>query len=496
MTTVVDFNNTLRFDPEYTAVEGLFNLIGHMKNNPARGTGIALLVDLIHNLSGPNIPPTITKYAIGIQNNLFGGYPTPSQIAPNIVLTVLFFIIAIIHLALFLINFSRGHYFWISLGWVIYSLMRVIGFGLRAIWASDVTLLAIGLTSEVFSIIPSIVIVSLNLILAQRLFTWRHPVGGSRKLFWSVMFALYGVVILLVGVVISGSFIPYLHFLNQTTYDNFRIVIKSVSILIIAYSLTAIALIGLSFWLPTSKDENLYTYQPWWIESFSPFYFVEAGAAQRAEETFMKRNHNHRHAVRVIAATHHHYKMVKGLSNQRGDLSHNVSLLIIIVTTILILVGAIGRCIVTFQTNFNRDAGAAAKPILMFVCWGIFEIIINILYIVGRVDLRFYRPDILPAKVRAIITAEQSYYPSDAEDEDDASFEKEDFQHHEHDDYRHTEGEEEESNDGEWNFVDVDVDGSSVSSSLPIKNHPQPPYPAKEKNRRSRDTDNDSEFNF
>ena len=32
----------------------------------------------------------------------------------------------------------------------------------------------------------------------------------------------------------------------------------------------------------------------------------------------MKRNSNHRHATRVIAATHHHFKMVKGLSTERG----------------------------------------------------------------------------------------------------------------------------------------------------------------------------------
>ena len=70
------------------------------------------------------------------------------------------------------------------------------------------------------------------------------------------------------------------------------------------------------FWLPTSKDESRYTYQPWWIESFAPFYFVEKGAAQKAEASFMKRNSNHRHATRVIAATHHHFKMVKGLSNK------------------------------------------------------------------------------------------------------------------------------------------------------------------------------------
>lgn len=47
-----------------------------------------------------------------------------------------------------------------------------------------------------------------------------------------------------------------------------------------------------------------------------------------------------------------------------------------------------------------------------------FEVIINVLYIVGRVDLRFYRPDVLPVAVRAIITAEQTYYPSSDEEED------------------------------------------------------------------------------
>lgn len=91
--------------------------------------------------------------------------------------------------------------------------------------------------------------------------------------------------------------------------------------MVIVYSLTATSLIGLSLWLPTKKDENRYTYQPWWIESFAPFYFIKKGAAQEAAETFMKRNSNHRHATRVIAATHHHFKVVKGLSNQRGILN-------------------------------------------------------------------------------------------------------------------------------------------------------------------------------
>ncbi|KAK6199923.1 uncharacterized protein RJT21DRAFT_114367 [Scheffersomyces amazonensis] len=492
---VVYFNNTLRYDPQYTTVEGVVNLILRMENYPARGTGISKLVDLVHNLSGPNIPPTVVSYVVGLQNNLFGSYPGTDEVGPSILFTVLFFIITLMHLLLFVINFSRGHFFWVSIGWIFYGLMRTVGFALRAVWASDVTLIAIGLTSEVLCIVPSIIIVSLNLILAQRLFTWRHPVGGSRKLFWGFMLTTYAVVILLIGVVIFGSFIPYLYFLNQSAYDSYRVAVKSISILVIAYSLTSIALIGLSFWLPTSKDENLYTYQPWWIESFSPFYFVQPGAAQRAEETFMKRNHNHRHAIRVIAATHHHYKMVKGLSNERGDLKHNISLLIIIISTVLIFIGAVGRCVVTFQYSFNRNASPAASKAFMYICWGAFEVIINILYIIGRVDLRFYRPDILPRKVRSIITAEQSYYPSDYE-EDEESIEKEGSDHNRYDSYHpresangYEDADDESHDNGHWNFVDVDVDGSSISSPLP-----RAPYPHKEKGRMS--NDNDSEFNF
>ena len=144
------------------------------------------------------------------------------------------------------------------------------------------------------------------------------------------------------------------------------------------------------FFKPTTKDENLYTYQPWWIESFHPFYFVRPHAAQEAEESFMKRNHNHRHAIRVIAATHHHYKSVEGLSNERGNLKHNTSLLIICLSTLFLFIGAVLRSIAVFQARFNRDEGLVCAPVAMYIVWGLFETIINLSYIIGRVDLRFY----------------------------------------------------------------------------------------------------------
>lgn len=392
-------------------------------NGPDYGTGAKLLRDQTVNLMGTPVPKFLSDYLISQQNNLLGGYPTDWDFAPSVTFAVIFFALAVVHLLIWSINFSRGHYFHISLVWVIYCAMRVVGWALRAYWGKNILMIEAGIASEVFLIISSMVVVSFNLILAQRLFTWRHPVGGSRRLFWNIMLTLYFIVFLVVAMTIVAAVVPYLYFLSAAAYRSYKIVVMVSCVLIVMYSLTSISLLGLSyFFKPTAKDENLYTYQPWWIESFHPLYFVQPQAAQKAEETFMKRNHNHRHAIRVIAATHHHYKMVEGLTNQRGELGHNISIMLICVTTLLIFIGAILRCILMFQDNMNKHATSLGKPIVAYIIWGVFEVIVNLLYVVGRVDLRFYRPDILPAKVRAIITAEQTGAPSIDEDELSSSF--------------------------------------------------------------------------
>lgn len=410
------------FDPYnfegYPAAKGLVRLVQTLNNGAADGTGIIHLVNSCHNMLGPVIPPILVSYCVSVQNNIFGDYPTKSDIAPSIVFAVIFGILALFHILIFFINWWRGHYFWISFAWFLNCIITMLGFALRVEWAKDITKINTGLVSVIFLVLTSIFFASFDLILAQRLFTWRHPVGGSRKLFWGFMFGTYAGVLIILAVTILAGFVPYLNFISQESYDNWKLIVMITSVIVILYSLTSMSLIGLSYLFPpTKKDENLYTYQPWWIESFSPFYFVKRGAAQKAAETFMKRNHNHRHAIRVIAATHHHYNMVEGLTNQRGTLGHNVSMLLIAVTTVLIFIGAVLRCITLFQNNTKEKQSALCEPFVMYICWGGFETIINVLYIVGRVDLRFYRPDRLPKQVRSIITAEQSDYPSENEED-------------------------------------------------------------------------------
>lgn len=434
---------------------GLMNFLSACINGGAPGTGIKRIITVGKNLLGDELPDVLIEYNIGVQNVLMGGYPTKWDLAPSIAFTVIFFIFLVLHTGIFLTNYFRGHYFWVSIGFIFYCLLKIPAFAMRAAWSTDVTQINLGLASEVIQIVPAYLLVSLNLILTQRLFTWRHPVGGSRWLFWGIMLGMYALVFVFIAIIVTASVVPYLYFISYSSYEKWAKVNQATGVIIVLYVMTSVSLLGLSYLFPpTKKDENLYTYQPWWIKSFSPFYFVEKGAAQRAEMTFMRRNHNHRHAIRVIAATHHLFNMVEGLTNERGSLTHNVSLFIITASTALILVGAILRCIVLFQFQWSRYLGPISEPALGYVTWGVFESLVNILYIVGRVDLRLYRPDILPPQVRAIITAEQSFYPSESEEDEDDIYTRESRE------------------------SDVSAISKGYSSDLPLSyDKVEPPYP-------------------
>ncbi|EGV60495.1 hypothetical protein CANTEDRAFT_127772 [Yamadazyma tenuis ATCC 10573] len=411
----------------YTASAYMMELLYALGDGRDPGTGIKPFSRWSKNLMGPKLPEALLNYNVGMQVNLLGGYPISKDIVPSAIFTAVFVIFTLTHLAIFVVNCGRNHYFYLSLYWVGYGILRSLGFGLRILWAHDITLVDMAIADECMLVLGNVALVASNLVLAQRLFSWRHPVGGARRLFRYTMYGMYLVVAGVIAMTVTASAVPYLYYLSSKVFWHYKICVMVSSILIILYSLTAISLLGLSyFFKPTRKDENLYTYQPWWIESFSPFYFVKKGAKLEAEETFMKRNHNHRHAVRVIAATHHHYNMVEGLTNQRGDLTHNTSILIIFISTTFLFLASVVRCIAVFQANAAFRGGRVCEPVLMYIVWGLLEVVINILFLVGRVDLRFYRPDKLPKKVRAIITAEQSVMvsanQSDLEYSDDEEF--------------------------------------------------------------------------
>ncbi|GME92040.1 unnamed protein product [Ambrosiozyma monospora] len=178
-----------------------------------------------------------------------------------------------------------------------------------------------------------------------------------------------------------------------------RNVVKVTSILITLYSLLAIIFVVAAYAIPANqKDKDALVFQPFWIKSFKPTYFVQKGADKQCEEQFAaKFASDSREPKRTMLggslAKTAELEEFLGSGDAKFSANHNVSILIIAITTILVFVGALMRCIAMFEDKTYATQNNIHKPVVMYIVWGAFETIANILYLVGRVDLRFYRPD-------------------------------------------------------------------------------------------------------
>ena len=376
-------------------------LVLNAHGNASPRSGTLQTNRISQKLMGTPLPPQVVHLSTATQTNLFGDYPTSTDVAPSAIFAAVFMIFALAHLGIFLENYRRGHKFWISLGFAFYCICRFVGWVIRIFWSSNPTNVRMGSAGGFFLISSSVFLLTLNLILAQRIFTWMHPVGGSRKLFWNYMYGLYFSVIVVIALTTGAQTSPYLAFMSPSKVNHLLRVTKASSILLCLYCFQSLNLVAMAYqFKPTKKDKNLYTYQAWWIEKFSPFYYVEKGAVQQAEESFLERSVHERNAVRVIRASVQHAQTVPGVSTERGALNHTFSVALLAITSVLISVGAICRCISIFQNNTQMTQTSICKPVVMYICYGLFEVICNILYLVGRIDLRFYRPDRLPKRIR------------------------------------------------------------------------------------------------
>lgn len=399
------------------------SLIKAQTDNAADGTGIVKLVDITKDFLGlksaDQIPQLLVDYVKDLQQSQFGSYPDEADVAPSAVFLAVFIIIFFAHGALFAVNYSRGHKFWLSFAFCFYALLRWLGFALRIVWAKNILRLHVGIASEVLLVLPTVFIASFNLVLAQRIFTWRHPVLGNHKLFWCLMLAIYSVVISVVVMTIVAGVVPYLYFLSRSHYDMCRNVVKVTSLLITLYSLLAIAFVIFTFLLPVSKtNKEALVYQPFWIKSFAPTYFPPKNAQKEGEALFAQKYAiDPREPKRTIVGggmdiinnkdedEQTELAEYEEAGEQKFSLKHNVSILIIAVTSIFVFIGSLFRCIGCFMDDVYADQSWIYEPVVMYVLWGALETICNILYLVGRIDLRFYRPDTFSKENRAILNS-------------------------------------------------------------------------------------------
>ncbi|KAH3688735.1 hypothetical protein WICPIJ_000289 [Wickerhamomyces pijperi] len=410
----------------------LYGLFSLMSNGAAPGTGskkmLALATKLINGFLGGvvpassvSVPERITKMIAYSQQSIFGDYPTTKDVAPSAIFTAIFFLFAIAHAGIWIKNRSLGHKFNISLGLCFYSLVRALGFLLRIVWAKHTFELNVALVSTIFIVIPTSFLPSLNLILAQRYFTWKHPSYGSHKLFQTVMYIIYFLVFAFILMTIVAAAVQTNYFLSAKHYLMTKQVIEASATLVVLYSAAATALVLFAEFVPkTSQDEHIKTFQPKWIKSFSYNYWVPKNAATEAANAVPEEL---RDATRIINSTNYHYTTIneeqEEVTEKSSVLSHNSSIFIVAFTTLALFIADVFRCVSTYIHQTKAAQSWIFEPVVMYVMFGVLETLINLVYIFGRIDLRFYKPDSFKASatVAAPVSQDSEVASSEASQE-------------------------------------------------------------------------------
>ncbi|KAH3687801.1 hypothetical protein WICPIJ_001209 [Wickerhamomyces pijperi] len=383
---------------------GLFSI---MSDGAAPGTGSKKLVKICYEMlagflggvlpaSTIALPARLATLIGSTLGSMFGDYPTSKDIVPSAIFVGIFFIFALVHGYIWLKNRSRGHKFHHSLGLVFYSIMRVIGFALRIVWSKHGFALNVAIVSTIFVVVPTVLLPSLNLILAQRYFTWMHPSYGSHWLMYAFNDYLYFLVVIFVLMTIVASSVQINYFLSQKHYMMTKQVIEAAAVVVVIYSVCSVCLIAFSTFVPrTSKDKKIKTFQASWVKSFGFTYWVAKDAAKEAAEAVPE---DMKHAIRVINSTVYNYETVneeqEATEGHTSVLAHTPSIVIISFTTLLLFIADMFRCFATFKHQSKAHQSWIFEPVVMYVMYGAVETIVNLVYIFSRIDLRFYKPDV------------------------------------------------------------------------------------------------------
>lgn len=398
------------------------------------GTGLHKVVSMLGQLGGgaaqnPAAKERLAHAVLGELPGLFGDYPSSSDVGPSSLFIALFSIFALSHFYIFLRNKMNGQNFWPSFGLAMYCVMRVIGFGLRINWSFDNMRVQTGIAATVFCVVPVVYISIMNMLFGHRIFTWRHPETGDSKWFNGIMITTYLIVLGVIAMGILGQAIPYLYFLDDRHLRMCRQVAQAAAILQTLYSFAGLALIIIAYTFKPGTIDHRFgkfgkagykaelpaTISPVWIESTGLFYFPKKGSQIR----YFKDQVPEGKAIRVIASKN---PPADGLAtnhtgNHPNGPSITTAVMLVLITSVLLSLSSAFRTASTF--NIKPRAGIDGRPLsswlyhkwLLYFFFGAIEVIVNVLYLVFRADLRFYIPDM--QKTRK--ASDPPYNPTTAE---------------------------------------------------------------------------------
>ena len=146
-----------------------------------------------------------------------GGLPTIGLDVPICaVLMVLFIIGAASHMTIFKVNMKRGHKFIISGMMFGFCMSRIVTMTLRIVWAVYPHDAKIAIAANVFVAAGVVLLFVINILFAQRIIRASHPNSGWHPIFHYAFIALY-VLIVLTLIMLITSVIQSFYTLNLNT---------------------------------------------------------------------------------------------------------------------------------------------------------------------------------------------------------------------------------------------------------------------------------------
>ncbi|CAN6601941.1 hypothetical protein TRVA0_002S00408 [Trichomonascus vanleenenianus] len=398
-------------DPSHISILSLVTPKG-----AAVGTGLLQIIRPLKDQLNGAVDDNAKKAILRDLPGLFGDYPFHDDIAPSAIFVVLFSVMALGHFFVFAKNYSRGQRFWWSFGLGFYCLFRVIGFGMRISWAQDVFKVQVGIASTVFSLVSVLYVKTMNVLLSHRIFTWRHPETGHASWFNLLMIQVYFIVIGVIVMAILGQAVPFIYFLSESHFNMCKKVARAAAILELFYAVAALLLIVLAFAIPagqinhkfmnfkkkTPQDELPPTVQATWIEKTSLFYYPEKGSQRTSYKGGLLGK-----AIRVMPSAS---VPASGLTVLQHEPHHNgprisMAIILVVITSLILTMNCSFRLASVFVNKTRGDSSGVPfsswifRNYIFYIFYGAFEIVVNVLYLVFRVDLRFYIPD-RPRKAR------------------------------------------------------------------------------------------------
>lgn len=388
---------------------GLLSLVTPAGKVP--GTGVLQTSALFKQQFGDNADPSIVKVIISALPALFGQYPDHSDVAPSAVFVAIFGVLCIAYFYIFAKDYQRGHRFWPFFGLGCYCILRMLGWGLRINWAGNVMHVQMGIACQVFILVSVLIVNMMIMLFGHRIFTWRHPETGNSRLFNLMMNTIYLLVIAIIVMGIVGQTIPFVYFLSEKNLHMCQKVVRVAAVTQVFYAFQGVQLIILAYSFPPGSLDHRFgksgkhvlpkTLSATWIESTGLFYFPRKGSQEITHKGDPEAEFS-----RVIPSD---VAPGGGLVEHNDDHPNGpkirTGIILVFVVSLILSISSAFRCASTFISE--PIGGTAGDPVhwifrnwLMYLLYGAFEVVVSVLLLVFRADLRFYIPD-MPSKAAA-----------------------------------------------------------------------------------------------